>query len=370
MKLALRELRRRPGPFAVAGAILTLIALLLMFLGGLLDGLLDSSTGAYRAQQGELIIYSSSARDSLVRSRISPEERKKVESTDGVTRVGGLGSVQLGARPGDEPDTRDLVSTVLFGYELAPRGLPSTPPEMGTVIADSALRSDGYKVGDTLLLGPQRSKVKVVGFVDDTRYAGQTSLWGSLDTWRTILDENRPGLASGDSVQALVAQVNGEPASVAKAVDRSTDKATSSLTISEAIEGLPGVAQQRSTFNQIIGVTAAVALVVVALFFALITVERLGLYGILKALGASGGSLFAGVVTQAVTVTLLAALVGVAGSLVLDALIPVGSIPFAISAQRLIESVALMIIAAVLGSAFSLRRVLRVDPATAIGSAS
>lgn len=34
MKLALRELARRPGRFAVAGVILTLIAILLMFLGG------------------------------------------------------------------------------------------------------------------------------------------------------------------------------------------------------------------------------------------------------------------------------------------------------------------------------------------------
>jgi ABC-type branched-subunit amino acid transport system ATPase component len=42
VKLALRELVRRPGRFAVAGVILTLIAILLMFLGGLLDGLIAS----------------------------------------------------------------------------------------------------------------------------------------------------------------------------------------------------------------------------------------------------------------------------------------------------------------------------------------
>jgi len=36
MRLALRELRRQPGRFAIA--TLTLIAVLLMFLGGLLDG--------------------------------------------------------------------------------------------------------------------------------------------------------------------------------------------------------------------------------------------------------------------------------------------------------------------------------------------
>src|SRR5699024_13347 len=122
---------------------LTLIALLLMFLGGLLDGLIGSSTGAYRAQQADLFVYSQTAQESLVRSRITPQMRADVESTDGVETVGGLGSIQLGARPGDEPETRDLMATALFGYELAPRGLPAEPPGSGTVIADDTLRADG-----------------------------------------------------------------------------------------------------------------------------------------------------------------------------------------------------------------------------------
>ena len=46
-----------------------------------------------------------------------------------------------------------------------------------------------------------------------------------------------------------------------------------------------------------------IAIVVVALFFALITVERIGLYGVLKAIGASSGTLFAGVLLQALVVT-------------------------------------------------------------------
>lgn len=371
MRLALRELRRRPGRFAVATVILTLIALLLMFLGGLLDGLIGSSTGAYRAQQGDVIVYSTESRDSLVRSRITPETRHRVEATPGVEAVGGLGSVQLGARPGDQPDTRDLLGTVLFGYELAPRGLPAEPPATGTVVADSALRSDGIEAGDTLLLGPQRSPVKVTDFVDDTRYSGQASLWGSLETWRSVAAENRPGQAAGDTVQALVVRTGGSSAAdVVDAIEAATDDATSALTIDEAIDALPGVSQQRSTFNQIIGVTVVVALVVVALFFALITVERTALYGILKAIGASSATLFAGVVLQAVAVTLVAAAIGIAGSLTLDALIPPGAIPFDPTPTRLASSVVLMLVAAAAGCAFSLRRVLRIDPASAIGTAS
>lgn len=371
MRLALRELYRRPGRFAVAAVILTLISLLLMFLGGLLDGLLASATGAYRAQEADVIVYSAESRNSLVRSHIPADLRTVIEQTDGVVDAGGLSSIQLGARLND-PASRDLLATALFGYERPPSGLPDPPPEKGTVIADSSLRSDGVEEGDTLLLGPRRSPVTVIGFVDDTLYSGQASLWGSLETWREVTAANRPDLGAGEeTVQAVVAATDGASAStVAQQIDEATDGETTTLTLAEAIEALPGVSQQRATFNQIIGVTVIIALVVVALFFALITVERTSLYGVLKAIGGSGWTLFAGVVTQAVVVTLVASTIAAAAALVLDAVIPPGAIPFTITPARLIVSVVLLVLAAVVGCAFSLRRVLRIDPASAIGMGS
>ena len=54
--------------------------------------------------------------------------------------VGGLGSVQLGGRL-DGRGPRDLVPVVLFGYELAPKGLPEDPPAAGEVFADESSSS-------------------------------------------------------------------------------------------------------------------------------------------------------------------------------------------------------------------------------------
>ena len=371
MRLALRELRRRPGRFAVATVILTLIALLLMFLGGLLDGLIASSTGALRAQRADAIVYSAGSQDSLVRSRIEPAVRTSVEEVVGADRVGGLGSVQLGGRL-DGRGPRDLVPVVLFGYELAPTGLPDEVPADGEVYADESLRSEGIDEGTRIELGPDRTPVTVIGFLDDSQYSGQGTLWGSLATWRGVLDANRPGAATGeDVVQALL--VRDDPSrsgDLAAAIDEATGDATSTLTIDDAIEALPGVSQQRSTFNQIIGVTVLIAIVVVALFFALLTVERTALYGVLKAVGASSRTLFAGVVVQALVVTLIASAVAAAASLGLDAVIPAGSIPFDATPSRLVSSVVILLVAGVLGCAFSLRRVLKVDPAAAIGGGS
>jgi putative ABC transport system permease protein len=372
MRLALVELRRRPGRFVAAVAILGALAVLLMFLGGLLDGLLASSTGAYRAQVADVVVYSADARDSLPRSRIDPGVREAVEATEGVSEIGGLGSVQLGARPEAEPDSRDLISAAVLGYELAPNGLPEQPPAAGEVIADDSIRADDVEIGDVLLLGPARSRVKVIDFVSDTQFSGQATLWASLDTWRAVTAENRPDLAFGDeSVQALVARSDGGAADdFAAAIDEATDGATATRPLAAAIDALPGVSEQRSTFNQIIGVTAAVAAVVIALFFALITVERSGLYGVLKAVGASSSALFAGVAAQAVILAIVASAIGIGGALALDAVIPAGSLPFQVTWSRLLTSAALMVAAAVIGSAFSLRRVVRIDPATAIGASS
>jgi len=368
VKIALRELRRRPGRFTIATIILTLIAILLMFLGGLLDGLVASSTGAYRAQRASVLVYSSTAQDSLVRSRIDPDTRRQVEAAVGGAPVGGIGAVQVGGRiPGR--GVRDLVPAVLFGYELAPQGLPTPPPPDGAVYADDSFRAQGVRVGTVVHLGPARSPVTVVGFVADTRYSGQGTLWGSLGTWRTVLNANRPDARVGPGVvQALV--VGGASAGgarLARQIDRATAGTTHTLTITQAADALPGVSQQRSVFNQIIGVTAVIAIVVIALFFALLTVERIALYGVLKAIGASSRTLFAGVVLQAVVVALVASLIGIVASLILEALIPAGTIPFVATPARLMSSVAILLVAAVVGCAFSLRRVLRVDPAAAIG---
>ena len=164
--------------------------------------------------------------------------------------------------------------------------------------------------------------------------------------------------------------MRGDGDDLPDAIDAATGGATDSYTVDGAVNAIPGVTEQQGTFNQIIGVTVAIALVVIGLFFALLTVERTSLYGVLKALGAKSSTIFAGLVAQAVVVTAIAALV--AGTLVvlLDLLLPPGSIPLLVTPSRIILSVVLLLVAAVLGCSFSLRRVLRIDPASAIGTTS
>jgi putative ABC transport system permease protein len=207
--------------------------------------------------------------------------------------------------------------------------------------------------------------------VDDVSYSGSGTIWSSPSTWRAVQNANKPNAAVAPGVfQALVVDGTGSASELARSIDRATGGTTESVSISEAADSVGGVRQQRSVFNQIIGVTIVIAVVVIALFFALLTVERTALYGVLKAIGARSRTLFGGVVLQAVVVAAIAATLGAGLALLFDALIPAGALPYQLLPSRLITSALALVVAAIAGSAFSLRRVLRIDPASAIGTSS
>jgi len=365
MKLALLELRRRPWRFAPAVIALVLLTGLLLTLGGLLDGLYNGFTGALRAQPGALLTYASDANLSVVRSRIDAATIAQVERVPGVEQVGGLGTVLLGA---EVPGQATEASVALFGYQRAPGGVPAPPEHAGQVYADTSLKAYGVKEGNTLLLGPQRYPVSVVGWVSDTDFLLQGGLWGTVETWREVLGSARPDqvLASGTFQVLTVSTTAGaDPARVAAAIDAATGGKTQTVTRSFAVDSLPGITQQRSTFNAIIDTTFFVAALVVALFFVLLTIERVGIYAVFKAIGASSGQLFAQVVLQAVVIAVVSFMVGALLALAVGSLIP-PQVPLQFSASRALQVAVGLVVMSTLGSAVSLRRVVRIDPATAI----
>jgi putative ABC transport system permease protein len=188
------------------------------------------------------------------------------------------------------------------------------------------------------------------------------------DTWREVQNANRPDApVDAGTFEVLVVDGTGDPAELAAAIDAATDDTTSTLTKSEAVLSLPGTRQQRSTFNGIIFVTFGVVGLVVALFFALLTLERTAVYGVLKAIGASTAQLFRGLLLQAAVVGAIAFVVGALLTLVLAALLP-DTIPLRVEPSRAVTTLLGVLATAIVGGAVSLRRIARVDPASAIGT--
>jgi putative ABC transport system permease protein len=366
VRVAWKELLRRPSRFLTAGGALTLIVVLLLILGGILDALTNASTGLLKAQSAPLIAYGADARDSIVRSRISAEVHEEIREVAGVREATGLGVSLLGATVPGQSDQADVA---VFGYEAANARVPE-PPAPGRAYADGSLRDQGVSIGQSLEIGVARVPVEVVGFVEDTNYNLQGGLWVEARTWRGILNANIPNAAvAPGTFQAIVItpEEGVTPEALADRIDGKVPE-VKTLTIDEAVAALPGVSQQQGVFGAIIGTTFTVAGLVVALFFALITIERVGLLGVLKAIGASSRTLAAGLTLQAVLIAAGAIVAGGLLTLGLAEVIP-DAVPLELGAGRFVFTAVGLVVTALIGSAISFRRIIRIDPASAVGGA-
>jgi putative ABC transport system permease protein len=383
MKMAARELLRRPRGFAVPAGILVLLALLLLYPSAILDGLNDNTTGALRTAPADLVVYAENAKSSLLRSRIDPRVREQVETADGVAEVSSFDVVLLGALKEGEGEAIGLA------VMTSERPIGPDLPESGEAYIDASLReSAGLNEGDTVLVGPLSVPVEVIGFTHDTNLFFQAGMVVAQDTWRQALGADvapvvtdpagtpdapdalaPPGAPEAPELpdQALFISVEpgADPLVVADAVDEATEGATNTITPAQAVASLPGMSQQSTTFGYIRAVTLGVALVVVGLFLSFVTLERTPLYAVLKALGMSSRQLFTGVVTQVLLITFTAALVALAATWGLTH-VPL-ELPTTLRPVRFVETLVALGVTSVVGSILSLRRVVRVDPASAIG---
>ena len=359
------ELTRSKGRFGAVVAALALIVFLVLVLGALADGLFYGATGAVRSSNATAYAFSDDAEGSLIRSRLDESDVAAFAAAPGVESAGPIGVLLTGGEgPGGDVDL------AVFGLEVGGPGTPTTlvegrlpeSGETGVAAVDSRLEDEGVAIGSQVSVGGV--SVEVVGFVSDAAYQLQPTVWTSVSDWRAMRDAVRPelrGQPTSINAVALVTEPGTTLADIAAAIP-----GTTVLTADAVGLAIPGVAQQKSTLNSIIYTTVAVATLVVALFFALLVLEKRELFAALKALGTSTGALGRAVFVQAIVATILGIVLGTIVARLFGLIIP-PTVPTLFRTDTLIQIALFTLAAGVIGAAFSLRRIARIDPATAIG---
>jgi putative ABC transport system permease protein len=369
VRLALRELRRRPKAFFVPMAILAMLALLLLFPSSILDGIVREVTAGVRNAPADLIVYSSKANGVMMLSKVDPALRSKVDSVPGSATVA---TFDVSVQPAVIEGQIDSVSVALTS---STDPLRTNIPGPGEGIADGSLKTfAGWTEGVTVLVGPYKRPVKIVGFASGTNLFFANGLIVDRATWmltglppKIVPGPLSPDAVAGEPSQAALVTVEpgADPAQVAAAIDQATDGATITMTRNVAINTMPGIEQQAVLFGYMRGITLLVALVVVALFLSFMTLERAPLYAAMKAIGASSRQLFGAVVLQVVLITAVA-ITGAAlltyGLNRLPSRMPTVMLP-----NRVVDTTVALGITALVGACLSLRRVMRVDAKDALG---
>ncbi len=378
MRLAWAEIRRTRGRFTAMAAALTLLVFLVLILSALADGLYYGATGALRSSRADLYTFSADSRQQFARSSLPAADAAAIASVGGVAAVGEVGTVQAAGRcsgrcPGG------LVDLALFGYvpglpggpDRAAEGRVPRPGEAGVAAADVSLERDGVRIGDRITVAGTTLALRIVGFTSDSRYELQPTLWTTIATWREVQAQVRPELAgTGDTVQAFAERLEqgASPSATAAGVDAALDGRSVTVDRETAVLSLPGVREQRSTLDQVIYATLAVAGIVTALFFALVTLEKRTQLALLKAIGASSRYLGTSVVVQSAVLCTAGIVLGIVVTRVVALVVP-ASVPLTFTAASTVTAAVGTFATGTLGASLSFRRVARIDPATALGGA-
>lgn len=329
IRVALRSVRTHAGQF-----LLTLLAVVLgvSFLSGTLAlrGVLSDTFSQLTASTltddlyvtGPKIPSSQSGGNvGVMTQKISAAAADQIAAVDGVTTAhpaSSLSGVLVGAD--DTPVTSNGAPTLIFPVypddseiEVVSGRLPSAVGEV--VLETGAMQRSGLAVGDTthLVINGTPSEVTVVGQISfGTPMAGATVVGGD-PTW--IM-----GLAAPDGMVAQI-EVDLAPGADLMTVRNQIAQLLPDARVQTRQETLD---EQNATIEQVLGYIQTFLLVFVALAlfvgsfiimntFAMSVRQRVKEFALLRAVGASPGSVFATVLLQAFIIGTLGSLLGVAG---------------------------------------------------------
>jgi putative ABC transport system permease protein len=224
--------------------------------------------------------------------------------------------------------------------------LPNAPHE---IVVDTAFPHHG--IGQTFILGKQ--SFRVVGTVSGITYLG-----GAPAAFVSASDAQSLLVNSSRLVTAIVTR--GVPTGP---MPPGYVSLTNAAVRSDLARPVASAASTIGFLNVLLWIIAAGIIAAILYMSAL---ERVREFAVIKAMGAANSFVIAGLASQAVVLSVAAAIVAFALALLIAPAVPLSvEIPPAAYAELLVVSITVGIV----GSLAGLRRVLTVDPAVAFGGA-
>lgn len=361
MFVAWRELRFARGRFLLIGAVVALITLLVGFLSGLTGGLAAQNISSVLQLPGDRLVLQQpeNSDPGFATSSLDENIIEAWEQADGVESVTPVRITQSRAAAGS---TDDPTGVALYGLPQDASGIGSnplfdlTPTHDGEVGLSSGAADDlGVGVGDTISITGNDFTVASIG--DDLWYSHTPVIVMTPDAWSEA--SKRVGGTGEATVLAITGDADWE--AIGSETGTVAETPLSSLTALEAFQSEIG------SLGLMIVMLFGISALVVGAFFTVWTMQRAGDIAVLKALGATTGSLVRDSLGQALIVLVAGIGVGLAAMIGLGTLAG-QALPFIVSPLTTLAPAVVMAVLGLAGAAFALRSVTKADPLTALGS--
>ena len=376
MFLALRDLVFARGRFLLMGAVIVMVALMMVLLTGLSSGLVDRNISGIRALPITHLAFEYDDKPTWSNSMVERAMWEGWAEQPGVTRSTPLGSTMFNARTSKgEP-----VSLALWGMEPgsfidpgADTGQPIGSDPYGVVVSRMLVAENNVEVGDTIVLDRVLTELKVVGLIDAHNNIAHTAIvYAPFSLWAEASYGPPGGPPEGESLPdilydfATVVALQLEEATDMAAIDEALF--TVALDKPMSFVASTGYKAERDSVRINQGFLLVIATLIIGAFFSIWTIQRTQEIGLIKALGASTGYLVGDALAQVSMLLAIAVSCGVGiGYGLGDLIVERTDIPYVIDIRAMLVSGALVIGGGLVGAALAVRRIARIDPIIALG---
>ena len=355
MFLAWSEIKKNKLRFLLIVAILLLVSFLVFFLSGLANGLASMNREAIDTWKADAVLLTEESDKSLYESLLDKNvaDELDAEETAVVSQMGSIAN-----------NGKQKTNVMLFGINAdefikpeVSEGDPTFYVQNG-VVASDALKNDGFEIGDKLELSSSDTELTIVGFTEKARFNASPILYMTLNDVQKI--------KFGDAYTMNQDLVNAIIIKDKKWDELSAPENMEIIKTETFIEKLPGYTEQNLTVTYMIYFLFVISAAIVAIFLYVLTVQKISMFGLMKAQGISSAYLARSVIAQTFILALIGVVAAFGLSLLAGTFLP-AAVPIMFDIPTMIIYGLVLIVVAILGAVISVWTIIRIDPLEAIG---
>ena len=339
MNIAWKEIKKSKAKFIILGSIVFLVSFLTFIISGLANGLSQDNAALIKDLPDGQFYMNDDANETYNLSKIDESTQDKVLNDQ---KDAAAFSIQMGF----VNDADDKQHSVAFVTSTDSRLFEKVG--VGEIVLDRSLEEDGIKVGDTITNNQFSGEFTVKGFVDQKKYSHAPVAYINMENYKEIygVDEMQLVFVAGQEKGPDIAGLQ-------------------SFSSKEFLNTIPSYSAEQMSLNMIVWFLVVISGMLFAIFFYMMNVQKIGLYGILKALGVKTSRLFGMMWSQMLFITVIALTLSVTLSQGFTMIAPEG-MPFSLTLQTTVQLSIIFVIIGFVGATLSGIQIKKVEPLQAI----
>ncbi|MYL70525.1 FtsX-like permease family protein [Halobacillus litoralis] len=337
MYMAWKEMKKNKVKFLIVGSIVSLISMLTFIISGLADGLSQDNVSLIKNIPEGTFYMSGDSNDSYTQSHIDDQKLEDFKTEDEHSFAF---SLQMGALKTQSDNQQSVAFLTATETPLL------NTVKSGEVILDRSLKDEGIKIGDRLSSPQSEETFEVVDFIDHQKFNhSPVALIHSKDFNRMFRTKEYQLIYSEETTENM--------------------GGLQAFSKSEFLSTIPSYQAEQMTLNMIVWFLVVISGLLFSIFFYMMNVQKIAMYGILKALGIRTADLFQMIWSQMALITMTSLLVAALISQVFQVFAP-DTIPYHLSVSTTVQLSVVFFVVGFLGSTLSGLQIKQIEPLQAI----